>query len=151
MSWEKQGYRDYWFQFKSNYIQLYKRNMAWATLHPIWFFRIRNPYDSNHVQLIKKERHMECKFLWTDTRSFIHFESHQLSHKFCIFKNMQSSIHAFHVSILYEFHAFSFSNSMLLKNHHVMEITIGHSHHTSYVNLLVQKCMFEHKYDMDCR
>jgi len=32
-----------------------------------------------------------------------------------------------------------------------MEITIGHSHHTSYVNLLVQKCMFEHKYDMDCR
>ena len=30
-----------------------------------------------------------------------------------------------------------------------MEITIGHSNHTSYVNFLVQKCMFEHKYDMD--
>ena len=32
-----------------------------------------------------------------------------------------------------------------------MEITIGHSNHTSYVNLLVQKCMLEHKYDMDCK
>ena len=53
--------------------------------------------------------------------------------------------------MLYEFHAFSFSISMLFKKHHVMEITIGHSHHTSYVNLLVQKCMFEHKYDMDCK
>ena len=31
-----------------------------------------------------------------------------------------------------------------------MEITIGHSNHSSYVNFLVQKCMFEHKYDMDC-
>ena len=30
-----------------------------------------------------------------------------------------------------------------------MEITIGHSNHTSYVDFLVQKCMFEHKYDMD--
>ena len=39
--------------------------------------------------------------------------------------------------------------SMTIKNHHVMEITIGHSYLTSYVNLLVQKCMFEHKYDMD--
>ena len=64
---------------------------------------------------------------------------------------MQSSIHAFHVSMLYEFHAFSFVISMLLKNHHVMEITIGHSNHTSYEDLLVQKCMFEHKYDMDCK
>ena len=50
--------------------------------------------------------------------------------------------------MLYEFHAFHLALSMLLKNHHVMEITIGHSHHTSYVNFLVQKCMFEHKYDM---
>ena len=32
-----------------------------------------------------------------------------------------------------------------------MEITIGHSNHTSYVNLLVQKCILEHKYNMDCR
>ena len=64
---------------------------------------------------------------------------------------MQSSIHAFHVSMFYEFHAFSFSISMLFKKHHVMEITTGHSHQTSYVNLLVQKCMFEHKYDMDCK
>ena len=32
-----------------------------------------------------------------------------------------------------------------------MEITIGHSNHTSYLDLLVQKCMFEHKYDMDCK
>ena len=32
-----------------------------------------------------------------------------------------------------------------------MEITIDHSNHTSYVDLLVQKCMFEHKYDMDCK
>ena len=30
-----------------------------------------------------------------------------------------------------------------------MELTIGHSNYTSYVNFLVQKCMFEHKYDMD--
>ena len=44
-----------------------------------------------------------------------------------------------------------FSLSMSIKNHHVMEITIGHSNHTSYENLLVQKCMFEHKYDMDCK
>ena len=40
---------------------------------------------------------------------------------------------------------------MSIKNHHVMEITIDHSNHTSYVNLLVQTCMLEHKYDMDCR
>ena len=57
----------------------------------------------------------------------------------------------FHLSMLYEFHAFSFIISMLFKNHHVMEITIGHSNHTSYDNLLVQKCMFEQKYDMDCK
>ena len=43
-----------------------------------------------------------------------------------------------------------FQFSMSIKNHHVMEKTIGHSNHTSYVNFLVQRCMFEHKYDMDC-
>ena len=55
----------------------------------------------------------------------------------------------FHLSMSFEFHAFHMTFSMLLENHHVMEITIGHSNYTSYVNFLVQKCMFEHKYDMD--
>ena len=55
----------------------------------------------------------------------------------------------FHLSMSFEFHAFHMAFSMSIKNHHVMEITIGHSNHTSYVNFLVQKCMFEHKYDMD--
>ena len=32
-----------------------------------------------------------------------------------------------------------------------MEITLGHSNNTSYVDLIIQKCMFEHKYDMDCK
>ena len=31
-----------------------------------------------------------------------------------------------------------------------MEITIGHSNCTSYIDLIAQKCMFEHKYDIDC-
>ena len=75
------------FNFNKHYIQLYKRNMAWATLHPIWFFRIWNPYDSNHVQQIKKERHLDCKILWPDTRSFNQFESHKLFHTSFAFKN----------------------------------------------------------------
>ena len=59
--------------FNNNYIQLYKRNMTWATLHPIWYFRVWNPYDSSHVQQIKKERHLDCNILWMDTRSFFIF------------------------------------------------------------------------------
>ena len=121
LSWEKQGYRDYWFQIMSNYIQLYKRNMAWATLHPIWFFRIWNPYDSNHVQQIKKERHLDCKILWPDTRSFNHLSLISFFTQVLHLRNMQSSIHAFSCGMLYEFHAFHMAFSMSIKNHHVME------------------------------
>ena len=112
--------------------------MSWATLHPIWFFRIRYPYDSRHVQKVKKERRLDCKILWMDRRFFIHFESHKLFHTSFAFKNSNNQFMLFHLSMLY-------------KNHHVMEITIGHSNHTSYVNLIVQKFVLEHKYDMDCK
>ena len=127
----------------SNYIHLYKPNMSWATLHSIWFFREWNPYDSRHVQQIKKERHLDFKIPWTDTRSFIHFESHKLFHTSFAFKNCNHQFMLFHLSMSFEFHAFHMSlacyknNSCfsifkhVIKNYHVMEITIGHSNHIS--------------------
>ena len=35
------------------------------------FSGYETPYDSNHVQHIKKERHLDWNILWMDTRSFI--------------------------------------------------------------------------------
>ena len=131
LSWEKQGYRDYWFQIMSNYIQLYKRNMAWATLHPIWFFRVRYPYDSNHVQPIKKERQLDCKVLWMYTRSDIHWSLisffTQVLHLRIAIINSCFFIWACHLNFMHFHKTFS----MLNKNHHVMEIIIGHSCNTS--------------------
>ena len=46
---------------RSNYIQLYRQNKTWATLRPIWFFRVRYPYDSSLVLQIKKERLIEIR------------------------------------------------------------------------------------------
>ena len=54
------------FNLKSNYIQFYKQNKTWATLHPIWFFRVRYSYDSSLVLKIKKERFwiLRSLFIW---------------------------------------------------------------------------------------
>ena len=131
LSWEKQGYRNFIDLIKSNYIQLYKRNKAWATLHPIRFFRVRYPYDSNHVQPIKKERHLDCKILWMDARSVIHlslisFFTQVLQLRIAII-NSCFFIWACHLNFI----LFHKTFNMLYKNHHVMEIIIGHSCNTS--------------------
>ena len=88
----------HWFQYKNNYIQLYKPNMSWAILHPTWFFRIRYPYDSRHVQLIKKERHLDCKILEWIQDPFS-FKSHKLFHTFFAVKKCNHQNMLFKISI----------------------------------------------------